>query len=303
MVQRKFMKAADCEISKLKLPVIVEPKIDGVNGGQLLLNRFTTRTQKPFANNTVTDLFSHPAFYGINGELAVGSLTDGATGRRTTSVVNSYSWNTAGEIPILYPFDYVTEETAGLGYVRRYDLLKARMVALPPELAQYVRPLPAMKLCRTVDEVLEFHSRMNAEGYEGTVLRDPNGRHKDGRSTANEGLFLRLKDQETAEAIVLRVIEAEENLNPAQINEMGETFRTSHKENKVGKGMAGSFECLWENETITVSAGELTHEERIRIWENRSNIVGEPITFRFMRYGMKDKPRFPRYVNVRKDNQ
>jgi hypothetical protein len=84
---------------------------------------------------------------------------------------------------------------------------------------------------------------------------------------------------------------------------MGDTYRTSHKENKVGKGMAGSFECIWNNEVITVSAGELSHGERIKIWENRSNFTGETITFKFMRYGMKDKPRFPRYVTDRRDMQ
>lgn len=300
---RKFMKAADCDLAVLTFPVVCLVKIDGVNGGQLIPERFTGRTLKMFANTVVSERFSHPALYGLNGELAVGSLTDGVTCRRTTGVVNSYSWNTAGEIPTLYPFDYITDQTVGFGFWDRFQISQNIITKLPEVLAEYLKPLPYFKLCKNLEEVLEFHSTMIALGFEGTVLRSPTRPHKDGRSTLKEGGFLRLKDQETAEAVVLRVIEAEENLNPAQVNEMGQTFRTSHKENKVGKGMAGSFECIWNNEVITVSAGELSHEERIKIWENRSNFTGETITFRFMRYGMKDKPRFPRYVTDRRDMQ
>lgn len=299
-MQFKPMKAENCDLSLIRFPVVCLVKLDGVWSGQMPGFKFTSRTLKPFKNSVVRDIFSHPLLAGFNGELAVGSLTDGATCRRTSSVVNSYSWNSSGEIPTLYPFDYVCENTVRMGFVDRFNLLRDKIDNLPLELAQYVKPLPAVKICKTLEEVLAFHEMVTGLGYEGTILRWHLAPHKNGRSTVKEGYLLRLKDQETDEAIVLSLVEAEENQNIAQINELGETFRTSHQENKVGKGMVGSFLCLWKGIEISVSAGELDHDERREIWETR-NWVGRTITFKFMRYGMKDKPRFARYVAPRED--
>ena len=296
----KPMKAENCDLNLIRFPVACLVKLDGVWGGQMPGQNFTARTLKPFKNSVVENIFSHPLLAGFNGELAVGSLTDGATCRRTSSVVNSYYWNSSREIPTLYPFDYVTESSAKLKFTDRYLILSDKIDQLPPELRQFVKPLPAVKLCKTLEEVLEFHEMVTGLGYEGTILRWHHAPHKNGRSTVKEGYLLRLKDQETDEAIVLSLVEAEENQNIEQINELGETFRTSHQENKVGKGMVGSFICTWNGIEISVSAGELDHTERREIWET-GNWVGRTIQFRYMKYGMKDKPRFPRYVAPRED--
>ena len=295
----RFMKAENCDLNLIRFPVVCLVKIDGVNGGNLS-DKFTARTLKPFKNSVVSDVFSHPLLAGFNGELAVGSLTDGATCRRTSSVVNSYSWNSSGEVPTLYPFDYVTEQTQKFSFTDRYHLLRGLIDKLPPELAQFVKPLPSVKLCKTLEEVLAFHEMVISLGYEGTILRWHLAPHKNGRSTVKEGYLLRLKDQETDEAIVLSLVEAEENQNIAQINELGETFRTSHKENKVGKGMVGSFICLWNGMEIDVSAGQLKHDARREIWET-GGWIGRTIQFRYLKYGMLNKPRHPRYVAPRED--
>lgn len=294
----KFMKAADADLIKLFATpgrvYIATVKADGVAGG-FLTDRFTSRTLKDFANRTVGEVFSHPTLRGFSGELAVGSLTDGATCRRTTSVVNSFSWNTSGEIPTLYAFDFVTEETQMLGYAQRFNLLFKKLESLPPELARYVTRIPESAVCRCLQDVLNFHEYVTGLGYEGTVLRRIDAPHKNGRATLREEGFLRIKDQLTDEAVVIGLEEAMENLNPALVNELGETYRTSHKENLSPKGMLGSFLCLWQGKTIRVSAGELTHKERRDIWETQG-WVGRTITFRYMPGNMKDLPRFARYV-------
>jgi hypothetical protein len=303
----KFMKAENADLSKLRFPVVCLVKLDGVNGG-FLGDSFTSRTLRPFANSKVTEVFSHPALKGFNGELALGSLTDGATCRRTTSLVNSYSFHRKEEVPTLYPFDYVTDQTVNFKFSDRFKILRDLIDDLPPELQEFVKPLPAVKLCKTLEEVIEFHEMVVGLGYEGTILRWANAPHKNGRSTVNECYMLRLKDQETSEAVVIGLNEAEENLNEAIRNPAGELERSSHKENKVGKRMLGSFRCLWGGKEITVSAGELTHEERREIWETRNDVIpivaiGAVITFKYMAYGAKDLPRFPRYVSERKGDQ
>lgn len=72
----KPMLASDCDgaIEKLKYPVLVSPKIDGIRclnvDGQAL-----TRSLKPQPNRTIRALASNPAFVGLDGELVIPGET------------------------------------------------------------------------------------------------------------------------------------------------------------------------------------------------------------------------------------
>src|SRR5690606_28483163 len=52
-------------------------------------------------------------------------------------------------------------------------------------------------------DVLDYESTCLARGYEGVMLRDPDGPYKFGRSTLREGTLLKLKRFEDAEAVVI----------------------------------------------------------------------------------------------------
>jgi DNA ligase-1 len=297
----QFMKAVDCDLGAVKFPGLATPKVDGV-AGAYLGEGLTARTGRPFTNSFITETFSHPALRGICGEFTVGSLTDGGTCRRTTSLLNSLRGNRPSELPVWNAFDYVTEQTWWMKAKDRYELLQIQITKLPPELRSLVVPLPFMRFCNNLEEVLEFHEEVTGLGYEGTMLKWVNAAHKSGRSTIKEGANLRIKDMATSEAVVLELIEAEENLNVATLDHLGYSKRSTHQENKVGKGMLGSFRCLWEGREITVGAGELTHDERRGIWETAS-WIGRTITFKYMPYGTMNLPRFPRFVAERKGDQ
>jgi DNA ligase-1 len=302
-----FMKAVNCDLAKIRYPVKATPKVDGV-AGEFLREGLTARTGRPFTNSLVTDVFSHPALRGFCGEFTVGSLVDGATCRRTTSLLNSLRSNRIGELPVWNIFDYVTEHTHRMGALDRYRICQNEIAGLPPEIKRFINPLPFMKICNNLEEVLAFHEYTTGLGYEGTMLKWVNAPHKGGRSTVSKGELLRIKDQETSEAIILDFVEAEENLNEIVLDHLGYSKRSSHKENKVGNGMLGSFKCLWEGKKITVAAGELDHNDRVEIWETRNDVApklarGDVITFKHMKYGAKDLPRFARFVVPRKDDQ
>jgi len=124
-----------------------------------------------------------------------------------------------------------------------------------------------------------------------------------GRATVNEGSYLRLKPSSDKEALVISLVEAMENLNEAKVNELGHTERSSHKENKVGKGMVGMLQCedLTTGMLIDVGAGKMTHEEREYYWKNPSEIVGKLVKYRSMDVGIKSAPRFARYICIRSE--
>ena len=113
--------------------------------------------------------------------------------------------------------------------------------------------------------------------------------------------YTRAKPQSDKEAYVIGLVEAMENLNEAKINELGHSERSSHKENKVGKGMVGMLQCkdLTTGMLIDVGAGKMTHPEREYYWNNPEEIIGKYIKYKSMDVGVKDKPRFARYMSIR----
>ena len=287
----KPMLATDFEESKLKFPCIVQPKIDGVRALHLYGKpTISGRSLKQFANKLILPLFN---LEGIDGELTYGPITASNLCRVTTSVVNTLLDDRVTDL-ILYAFDYVTPETVHLTYQQRYD--KLLTLNLPPN----IKIVPST-IVNNLQELENFENQCLLDGYEGVIIRDPNGLYKNGRATVREGSYLRIKRFTQEDAVVLSITEAMENTNEAITNELGRTERSSHKENKIPKGMLGNLVCLdiKTQQQIIVGPGEMAHEDRIFYFNNPSKLIGQTISYKFFPKGVKDKPRFPTFVSIR----
>ena len=177
-------------------------------------------------------------------------------------------------------FDFLREDVIGLVYLNRYKALEKYIKEVKPKDVVIV-PFVWIKN-RTEAEL--FYEKCLRQGYEGAVFRDPHGLHKDGRATANEATYGRLKPSSDKEALVLRLVEAQQNLNEKKKNALGLSERSTHKANKVGKGMLGMMECL-DLETkkeIDVGPGKMTHEERIYFWNHPDKLIQHYIKYRSM---------------------
>lgn len=306
----KFMLASDYQEDKLQFPLIAQPKIDGCRGGNFS-GILTGRSLKTHANRFTTDYYSREEFAGFDGEFAAEHECHPDLCRLTTSALSTI---TGEPYTLWHLFDYVVPETALLGYLHRYQMLEERVRVLQethPDLAAHLRVVPS-HWCANLEELLALDEKWLDLGYEGTIIRKPEGKHKEGRSTVREGGLLRIKRFIDAEAKVLRIIEGEENLNPTQINELGRQFRSSHQENKVPNGMVGALECeliadvvnngkvlFTKGQIITVSPGSMTHADRLRYFQHPELIVQQIIKFKFFPKGIKDKPRFPQFQTIR----
>lgn len=301
MTPSRPMKAEDWDESKQRYPVVAMPKIDGVRA----LNQkgaLYGRSLKKHANLYTTALFSHPWLDGFDGEMAAGS----ATHPRLVSLTSSALSTIKGEPAIhWHVFDLVTEETRGLGYLKRLELLNTKLTRgdMPPQFNGRISVVPH-KVVLNFDELYAVKEAWLAEGYEGVILRDPEGAHKQGRSTVREGGFLRIKDFVPEEALVLSISEGVTNLNNAEIDELGYTSRSSHKENLVPNGKVGSMECvvLKTGRLVTVGPGKMPHDERAAHLLNPSGLVGQVIKFMHFPQGVKNKPRFPTYDSIRAES-
>lgn len=298
MKQIKPHLCVDADLEKLPLPVISMEKIDGCRFLHLIGNA-TGRSLKPFANLYVTEKFSDSKYAWLDGEMTYGEITSPSLCRDTTSVLNRIQ----GEPEVVWNvFDYLHPDLINEPYETRYEHLKK---CVQEELANdsSIRLVPFKKL-HTKEEVVSEYENLLAQGFEGQILRSPKGKTKFGRSTVKEGSYLRLKPSSDKEARVIALEEAMENLNESKINELGHTERSSHKENKVGKGMVGMLVCkdVISGQEINVGAGKMTHEERTYFWNNPNEIVGKFIKYKSMDSGVKDKPRFPRFMNIRAES-
>lgn len=299
----------DWQPDKLVFPMIGQPKVDGVRALNLT-GKLTARSLKPFKNRYLTSRFSHSALIGFDGEMAAEHHCHPDLCRLTTSATGTIM----GEPYVLWwLFDYVTIENKNAGYEHRMLQLAERVRQIEgeaPHLFPHLRIMPS-RVLHSLEELEAYDEENLIAGYEGTVLCGADMPHKDGR--AGKKLFKwRIKRFVDFEFKVHTIIEGEENQNVAQVNELGNTFRSSHQENMVANGMVGAMlgtvlADVKDGDTllfpkgaeVRVGAGCLTHDQRRHYFINQDEFMSLIHKAKFFPKGIKDKPRFPTWQTFR----
>lgn len=287
MTFRPMLACKTPELASLRYPILASYKMDGIRA-TLIDGVLMSRSMKPIPNRAVQAYYrQHKALLNdMDGELIVG-VHDNDVYRRTMSAVMSLHGDPMENVTwhIFDNIKHVAEFKYRLDFVRMRGHSVPRVQAVPHVLLQ--RP----------DEVLEFHSNAIAEGYEGLILRDENGKYKQGRSTAAEQGMVKVKMFEDSEARITGWVELMHNANQATINELGLTKRSSHKANKVGTGKMGALQVEDIKSGVAFEIGTgFTDFDRCSHWDNH---VGKIIKYKFFAGGVKDKPRFPVFLGFR----
>ena len=305
--------ACDLDYKKVKYPLMVFPKIDGVRGLNLD-GTFTGRSGKSFKNKLNTKFYSDERFRGFDGEQVVCQLTGHTVCSETTSALTTIN----GTIETRWClFDYVLD---GLNnedpYVQRYEQLGERYKELTtkyPELRSRLWVVP-YEIAHNRAKIEELELKHLEAGFEGLILRDPNGTYKYGRTTPREANYLRKKNFVDAEIVVTRIAEGTHNANELKRNPHGYAERSTVGANMVPNGMVGTIYgraladkieagrlVLEKDQEVEVSPGKMTHEARAYYFNNQSEIVGKIVKFKFFPIGIKDKPRFPTFQSFRSE--
>jgi DNA ligase-1 len=278
----------------------MQPKIDGVRG-LTVTGKLTGRSLKSHANVYTTEFYSVPEYAGLDGELAAAQECDADLCRKTTSALNTIE----GEpFTFFWAFDLLVPNTMHLPYRDRLDALYNHIASQHSRgLAMNAVAIPYVWIGNEAD-MLEQDAEWLEMGYEGSIIRDPNGMHKQGRSTVREGGLLRIKRFIEEDAIVLRVVEGVLNENEAQTNELGQTFRSTHQANMIPNGKLGAMICkdVKTGKEITVGAGRMPHGDRELYFKHPEIIIGETIKYKHFPKGVKVKPRFPTFQSLRSDS-
>lgn len=282
----RAFKLSDHQMDLIKYPCYGSPKYDGIRcivyNGVALSN-----TLKPIRNLCVQRLLS-PLEY-LDGELIAGWNF-----QETTSAIMSEA---GGPNFTFYVFD---------SFKRPSDIYLNRIKDIEETILQSGIQDERIKIVwparlKTLQELQDYELYCLQRGYEGCMVRSGTGRYKFGRSTLNEEYLLKRKPVIDEEAFIIGFEEQMENQNELTYDNRGYAKRSSHQDNKTGKGTLGAFivrSSKWGDFKIGTGLG-LTDDLRRAIWNNQHQYLGRILTFKYQEYGTKDKPRQPIFLRFR----
>lgn len=266
----------DWEPEQLHYPVAVTPKLDGIRafiqGGKAW-----TRACKKIPNKQLSKLLSQFELSGCDGEIIVPGLSFHEL--QSLVMTRDASW------PIDWRYYIFDNYDSPYSYWGRIQLINELLPIAKFTWAKVLTPV----MCHDAAELRAYHHKWVTEGFEGTIVRHPWGAYKHGRSTLKEELMLKFVDWRTDEAEIVSVLELKHNTCTA----------TKEKANMEGGQVLGAL--VVDHKTwgqFQIGSG-FDAAQRKALWDTPP--IGDLVTFKYKPHGMKDKPRTPIFVGIRKD--
>lgn len=291
MTDFKPMLACKAKPDKLKFPLFVQAKLDGIRCS-IVNGRALSRTLKEIPNREIFRALSRPEFEGLDGELIVGDPTAKDAYRQTCSYVMAAD-KTGGD----WTFHVFDRWNSPASFEQRYESLGCVTAEPRCAVVHWVRALDA-------DHLERIEAALIHAGHEGVILRDPSGLYKFGRASVTKSELLKLKRFDDFEAEIVGIEEEMHNANEAKTNALGRTERSSAKAGKVGKGSLGKFICkgLTDFQGVEFGVGTgFSRAERQAFWAAGAGgrLNGQVIKVKYFATGVKDLPRFPTFLGFR----
>ena len=283
------MLAGKADLDRIRYPVSITPKLDGIRclcmGGHAL-----TRNFKSVPNLHVQRVLESAQLDGTDGELVIPNKTF----QEISSAIMSRDGQPAFEY---WVFDYFGDGL-DVPYLDRITKV-LELVTIETHWLIPVMPIPAIDK----EGLMVAESFFVKRGYEGIIIRDPQGVYKEGRSTVAEGGMLKLKRFQDAEAIVMGVKELTHNLNKAEKDAFGLTKRSSHLANKVAGATLGALIVRDVTTGVEFDVGTgFDGTLRKKIWNDTKTYIGSLIKYKYQTRSRDGKPIFPVFIGFRNPN-
>jgi DNA ligase-1 len=263
---------------------LLSPKIDGIRA--LVVNgTLVSRTMKPIRNTHTQSLFGRPELEGLDGELVVGNPWDKNLMQQTSSGVMSY----AGKPDVKF---YVFDQW---NYPGPFEI-RLPVAVNSPSVVNHTH-----RWVLSYEEMLYWEEHYLKRGYEGVMLRHPNGPYKQNRSTLREAYLVKVKRFEDDEAIITGFVPLLRNHNEQERDERGYAKRSSSIANKEADDLLGAItvKCPKRGYEFSIGSG-FTEAQRISIWNRREELRGRFVKYKsFKNAGVKIAPRHPIFLGFR----
>jgi DNA ligase-1 len=275
----KPLLATEADRGKIRFPVLLSPKLDGIRcvklGGKAL-----SRSLKPIPNRHVAALVEQHLLDGMDGELILRDPV--APFREVSSAVMAR----AGTPDVRFAlFDWLAPQEPLEPFKSRLARCRAWHDTLDPDVRDFVGVVPQLNIL-DAKELETWHRHHVEAGYEGSIVRDPQGRYKFGRSTVKEGILLKLKDFVDEEAAIIGWEPLRKNTNELTKDELGYAKRSTAKEGLVDLELLGALKCATpDGATFSIGSG-FTMDERAALYKwlmlSCSHYVGVLLTFKYL---------------------
>lgn len=296
-------KLKEKDLSSLKFPLIVQPKLDGIRC-VILKGEILSRTLKPIPNIEIRRQLKalwikkcRP--YLMDGELCNSNMSFQEVASNVMSrdeqpkieyITFDYAFDTGD---LLHPYCYRNNSP------------------INPYAYQDINI--SYKIINNIQDTIKQEEIFLKEGYEGIIIRSPGASYKFGRSTLNEQGLMALKRFEDAEAEIIGVKELQKNENDLEYDERGYAKHSSHRDNMIKMNTLGALIVRGTNgqfKDVDFDVGSgFTDILRDKIWQdiilnpnaNSYYKIGDIITYKYQKIGSKNKPRIPVFKGFRKN--
>lgn len=286
------------DLSTLKYPLLASTKLDGIRcifyKGQIL-----SRSLKQIQNKQLREKFEVIRAYTeknnliLDGEIYSPQLNFQA-------ITHFVMTQDLGDEQLpehlkFYCFDCIQNDN----FEQRFQIRQVYTESLEKYFPELVISVPHI-FVSSPEAVTKFFEDVLKLGYEGLILRDPNGKYKFGRGTIKEGLIYKVKPFLDFDGQIIDVIQATEVNEDAEkkINELGRSVTSKKKGERHTIEKASAFMVKYEGKDLKVVLS-MTDEEKEEVWKNKESYIGRWITYKGMLVGAKDVVRHPVMIRFR----
>lgn len=176
-ISKPMLPGSCTNLDDLTLPLFVTPDIEGIKV-VVIEGKARTSSLREFPNNYIYDLLSQPELNNCDGEVIVGSLRNHTTvGIKAIDGQPDFTYYVMDLINIDVEYQERIETAAQLDILSTHP----RIQLLAPE---YVTNQEQLKAALV---------KLQKQGYNSSILRNPKGLYKEGRSTVKEGYYVKFK--------------------------------------------------------------------------------------------------------------
>lgn len=313
----------EIDIKELSYPLLGSYKLDGcrlvAKDGQ-----FFTRSLKPLPNKQLNEKFNSIRQYSeannvmLDGELYTHRIPfqfivscfmthdyeAKLAIKKWDELCEKHDYHISREDVIdnmkFYMFDGVNgehyEQPFGLRYINNVNKWSKDI----PDLIEEVKHV----VLNNAEEVETYFQEALNAGYEGLILRNPEGIYKFNRCSMKQNIIFKYKPFVTRDSIIKGIVQATKVNEDVEktTNELGRSVTSKKAEDRHLVEKAQSFVVDFNGQDLKVPIA-MTDKEKEYIWNHQDEYIGKWIEFKFMEIGMKKGglPRIPKFVRMRED--
>lgn len=265
-------------ITKVNYPIYIQPKLDGYRcvykEGQLI-----SRAGKSFGNKNLSSYFNNlfqVDDYVLDGELYV----EGGDFNKLQTILNTYDAPLPNGLKYFVydcmpKADWISQSTKK-PYSERLKLLRT---VLNNQVADHKKVIDiANDLVETSKEAVDIYKKYLKDGYEGCMLKSPEGLYKWKRTTVKSGEMLKMKPFETIDLIIKGVYAGEGKF----------------------EGMAGGVDVDYNGVSVAIGSG-FDVATRKALTAAPNDYIGKTIEVKYFEETEDGSLRFPTFVRFREE--